>query len=87
MEEYSKEAIKKFLEYQTQLFEETMARTVGEARVVLEEHMAVELNTLEEVKEYLQENGMDIIGMSDEEIASSSEVFSLPSGRYLVVAG
>ncbi len=87
MEEYSKEAIKKFLEYQHQLFGEALARTVGEARVVLTEHMAVELNTLEEVKDYLQENGMDIIGMSDEEIASSSEVFSLPSGRYLVVAG
>lgn len=87
MEGYSKEAVKKFLESQAQLFEETVARTVGETMVVLAEHMAVEVDTLEEVKEFLQENGMDIAGMSDEEIASSSEVFPLPSGRYLVIAG
>lgn len=85
MAEYSKEAIKKFLEEQSQLYEKVIARTVGEARVVLAEHMAAELNTLEEVRGFLQENGMDIAGMSDEEIESQAEVFPLPSKRYLVI--
>lgn len=87
MNEYSKEAIRAFLEQQTKLFGDVVAETVHEARDVLEENMAVEVDTLKEVKEFLDENGMDISGMSDEEIASQSEVFALPSGRFLIVSG
>ncbi|MCI8371608.1 MAG: glyoxalase [Lachnospiraceae bacterium] len=87
MGEYSKECIKVFLEQQKKMFDEIVAETVREAKEVLTENMAVEVNSLEEVKEFLDENGMDIAGMSDEEILSQSEVFSMPSGRFLVLAG
>ena len=37
--------------------------------------------------EYFDENGMDISDMSEDEIEEASEVFALPSGRYLIVEG
>ena len=40
-----------------------------------------------EVREYFQENGADVEGMSDEELEEASEVFSLPDGSYLIVEG
>lgn len=86
MADYSKECIKVFLEEQSKLFDGIVAQTVNEARGVLGENLAVELDTLEEVKEYLDDAGMDITGMTDEEIISQSEVFSMPSGRFLVIA-
>ena len=41
----------------------------------------------EEVKEYLDESGMDVEGMSKEELLEASEIFSLPDGTYLIVEG
>ena len=43
--------------------------------------------TLEEAEAFLEEEGMDISGMSNEEIEEASEVFALPDGRYLIVEG
>ena len=50
--------------------------------------MSQELSkNLREVKDYFDEAGTDISGMSDEEILEASEVFELPSGRFLIVEG
>ena len=49
--------------------------------------MAVEADSLKEVRRYLDEAGADVDGMSDEELKDASEVFALPSGRYLIVEG
>lgn len=49
--------------------------------------MAVVVSSIEEVREYFQENGADVEGMSDEELEEASEVFSLPDGSYLIVEG
>ena len=49
--------------------------------------MAVVVDSLEEVREYFEENGSDISDMSDEELEEASEVFSLPNGQYLIVEG
>ena len=87
MAEYSKEAIKVFLESQEKLFGSIVAQTVTEARELLEENMAVEVTSIQEVKEFLEENGMDIAGMSDDEVIQQSEVFQTPSGRFLIVSG
>lgn len=87
MQEYTKEALKEFLTHQSDLYGENMASSVHEAKEFLEENMAVELNSLNDVKEFMKENGMDIAGMSDEEIKEQSEVFCLPSGRFLVIPG
>ena len=49
--------------------------------------MASVVNNIEEVKRFLEEEGMDVEGMSMEEIEESAEVFVLPSGQYLIVEG
>ena len=49
--------------------------------------MAVVCKNLKEVKDYFDEAGMDIAGMSDEDILDASEVFALDSGRFLIVEG
>lgn len=85
--DYSKECIRVFLENQAQLFGKVIAETVSEAREVLEDNMAAEVDTIKDVRDYLEENGMDISEMTDEEVISQSEVFKLPSGRFLIVTG
>ena len=35
----------------------------------------------------MRKAGADISGMSDDELIEQSEVFSLPSGRFLIVEG
>ena len=84
---YSEESIRTFLEKQGQLFDEPVAETYEEAEEFLEDCMAVELKNLKEVKNYLDELGADVEGMSMEEIKEACEVFALPSGKYLVVEG
>ena len=61
--------------------------SIEEAEAFLEDCMAAVVDSLDEVIEYFDENGMDISDMSEEEIEDASEVFALPSGRYLIVEG
>ena len=87
MNEFSEECLVTFLREQEQLFAEPVAETVEEAEAFLEDCMAVVVDTLEEVKEYFEENGMDVEGMSMDELEEASEVFALPNGQYLIVEG
>ncbi|MBE5887797.1 MAG: glyoxalase [Lachnospiraceae bacterium] len=87
MYNYDDEVIEVFLEKQEQLFPEIVAETPEEAEEFLEDCMAVVCKNLREVKEYFEEAGTDIAGMSDDEILEASEVFELPSGRFLIVEG
>ena len=87
MNEFSEECLITFLRNQEQLFPEPVAETVEEAEAFLEECMAVVVDTLEEVKEYFEENGMDVDEMSMNELEEASEVFALPNGQYLIVEG
>lgn len=87
MNEFSEECLITFLRNQEQLFPEPVAETVEEAEAFLEDCMAVVVDTLEEVKEYFEENGMDVDEMSMNELEEASEVFALPSGQYLIVEG
>lgn len=84
---YSKEAVEVFLKKQTQLFDEIVAETAEEAQEFLDECMAVEVDTIKEVRKYLDELGADVSGMSKKDLEEASEVFALPSGRYLIVEG
>ena len=84
---YDEECLKVFLKMQSQLFDEPVADTLEEAEAFLEDCMAVVVDSIDEVREYFDENGADISDMSDEELEEASEVFALPSGRYLVVEG
>ena len=87
MYEYDEECLTVFLKKQLQLFDEPVAESMEEAEAFLEDCMAVVVDSLEEVREYFDENGTDISDMSDEDLEEASEVFALPSGRYLVVEG
>lgn len=49
--------------------------------------MAVVFESIREVREFLEEEGVDMKGMSDEALEEASEVFAIPGGRYLVVEG
>ena len=40
-----------------------------------------------EVKQYFEEEGVDLCGMSTEELLEQPEVFALSGGRYLIVEG
>lgn len=87
MYNYDDEVLETFLENQGQLFSENVAESLEEADEFLEDCMAVVCKNLREVKEYFDEAGTDIAGMSDEEILDACEVFALPSGGYLIVEG
>lgn len=86
MYEYDDEVLEYFLENQTQLFSEEVAQTPEEAEEFLSDCMAVVCKNLREVRAYFDEIA-DVSGMSDEELLEASEVFELPSGRFLVVEG
>ena len=79
MYEYDEECLKTFLKKQGQLFDEPVAETLEEAEAFLEDCMAVIADSLDEVKSYLEEEGI--------EIEDASEIFPLPDGRYLIVEG
>ena len=87
MNEFSDECLLTFLQNQGQLFAEPVAETVEEAEAFLEDCMAVVVDSIEEVRDFFEENGMDVDGMSLDEIEEASEVFVLPNGQYLIVEG
>lgn len=87
MNEFSDECLLTFLQNQGQLFAEPVAETVEEAEAFLEDCMAVVVDSIEEVRDYFEKNGMDVDGMSLDEIEEASEVFVLPNGQYLIVEG
>ena len=87
MNEYTEECLKTFLKKQGQLFDEPVAGTMEEAEDFLEDYMAVVVDSLSAVRDYLEESGMDASGMSDEELEETAEVFALEDGTYLIVEG
>ena len=76
-----------FLKKQSQLFDEPVAETLEEAEAFLEDCMAVVVDSLDEVREYFEENGADVESMSQDELEEASEVFALANGQYLIVEG
>ena len=69
---YTEESIEIFLKEQGRLYDEPVAETVEEAEEFLEDCMAVEVKNIKEVRTELEE---------------ACEVFTLPSGGYLIVEG
>lgn len=87
MYEYDEDCLKAFIRNQRRLFDEPVAETLEEAEAFLEDCMAVVVDSIEEVREFLREEGVDVEGMSSEELEEASEVFAVPGGRYLIVEG
>ena len=87
MRTYDNEVLDCFLENQLQLFPERVAETLDEADDFLTECMAVVVDSVEEVMEYFDEEGIDVEGADEDEILTASEVFDVGDGRYLIVEG
>ena len=85
MHEFDDAVLECFLENQSQLFPEPVAETLEEAESFLEECMAVVVNSVDEVIEFFEDEGIDMEGAMDEEILDADEVFDIGDGRYLIV--
>ena len=64
-----------------------MADTLDEAESFLEEVMAVVVESVDEVIEFFEEEGIDMDGAVGEDILEAAEVFDVGDGRYLIVEG
>lgn len=84
---YKKEYLETFLMHQTQLFDEPVAGTIEEADEFLDDCMAVVADSLRDVRDYFEENGMDTAGLTKEELLEQAEIFALPDGKFLIVEG
>lgn len=87
MNEYDDECLVAFLQNQEQLFDQPVAETIPEAEAFLEDCLAVIVDSVEDVTNYLEESGMDITGLSEDDILETPEVFAIPDGRFLIVEG
>ena len=85
MEQYLEECAEVFLKEQGKLSDEPVAETIEEAKEFLEDCFAQVFENISEVRAYLDEEGMDVSGVSDEELADELEVFAISDGRYFVV--
>ena len=87
MREFDDAVLECFLENQLQLFPEEVVETLEEAESFLEECMAVVVDSVDEVIEYFEEEGIDTEGIMDDAILEADEVFDVGDGRYLIVEG
>lgn len=85
MHEYDEAVLECFLKNQLQLLPEKVAKNIDEAEAFLEECMAVVVDSLDEVWDYFDEEGIDLEEQEKEEIADAPEVFDIGDGRYLIV--
>ncbi len=85
MHEYDEAVLNWFLENQLQLVPEKVAENIDEAEAFLEECMAVVVDSIDEVWDYFDEEGIDLEGQEKDEIADAPEVFDIGDGRYLIV--
>lgn len=81
---YDEAVVQYFLEHQMQLFKENVAESPEEAEEFLEDCMAVVCKNIKEVRAYFEDEGADIAGMSNADLAEAEEVFAIPDGRYLI---
>lgn len=87
MQVFDDAVLKCFLDNQDQLFPEPVADSLEEAESFLEECMAVVVNSVDEVIEFFDEEGIDMDGAVGDEILEADEVFDVGDGRYLIVEG
>lgn len=88
MHEFDDAVLQCFLDNQSRLFPEgDVVSTLEGAESFLEECFAVVVNSVEEVWEYFEEEGIDMDGAEGDEILEADEVFTVGDGRYLIVEG
>ena len=84
---YKREYLEVFLEKQSQLFDEPVAETPGEAEAFLSDCMAQVVDSVKEVRDYLEESGMDVSGVAEGRTLGDRRGLSLPDGKILIVEG
>lgn len=84
---YDEKVLQCFLENQSQLYPEPVAETPEEAEAFLEDCMAVVVDSVREVWEFFEEEGIDTDDADEESILEADEVFEIGDGRFLIVEG
>ncbi len=88
MPEFDEAVLQCFLDNQEQLFPEgNVCEDLDEARDFLEENFAIVANSIQEVMEYFEEEGLDLEGLDEDSILEADEVFDIGDGRYLIIEG
>ena len=76
-----------FLKEQGRLFDEPVAYDLDEAKEFLEDCMAVYCKDIKELREVMDDEGMDVSELSNDELLEQLEVFKLDNGGYFFVEG
>ena len=87
MDKHIDECAKLFLRDQKQLFDEPVAYDLEEAKEFLEDCMAVYCKDIKELREVMDDEGMDVSDLSNDELLEQLEVFRLDNGGYFFVEG
>ena len=87
MDKHIDECAKVFLREQKQLFDEPVAYDLEEAKEFLEDCMAVYCKDIKELREVMDDEGMDVSDLSNDELLEQLEVFRLDNGGYFFVEG
>lgn len=87
MDKHIDECAKVFLRDQKQLFDEPVAYDLEEAKEFLEDCMAVYCKYIKELREVMDDEGMDVSDLSNDELLEQLEVFRLDNGGYFFVEG
>ncbi len=86
MHEFDEAVLQCFLDNQEKLFSKTVMSTYEEAEDFLVDSMAVIVNSVREIWEFFEEEGLDLEGITeDDDILEAAEVFTVGDGRYLIV--
>ena len=85
MDKHIDECAKVFLRDQKQLFDEPDAYDLQEAKEFLEDCMAVYCKDIKELREVMDDEGMDVSDLSNDELLEQLEVFKLDNGGYFFV--
>lgn len=86
MSNFDEAVLRCFLDNQSQLFPEgDVCSDLEEAEDFLEENMAVVAESIDEVMEFFEEEGLDIEDMDEDSILEADEVFDIGDGRYLII--
>ena len=87
MDKHIDECAKVFLRDQKQFFDEPVAYDLEEAKEFLEDCMAVYCKDIKELREVMDDEGMDVSDLSNDELLEQLEVFKLDNGGYFFVEG
>ena len=86
MDKHIDECAKVFLRDQKQLFDEPVAYDLEEAKEFLEDCMAVYCKDIKELREVMDDEGMDVSDLSNDELLEQLEVFRLDNGGYFFLS-